>query len=78
MPGVNGVDDDVVSRKLVGECADDLAAGQLVQIILKGPGPGLLPMQAIYKAEAFPVRPLDGYSIASAPLRICGWEIGSD
>ena len=34
--------------------ADDLAAGRLVQIMLEGPGPGLLPMQAIYKADSLP------------------------
>ncbi|MGH6858850.1 MAG: substrate-binding domain-containing protein, partial [Phyllobacterium sp.] len=34
--------------------ADDLAQARLVQIRLEGPGPGLLPMQAIYKADALP------------------------
>ena len=33
---------------------DDLAAGRLVRIALEGPGPGILPMQAIYKADALP------------------------
>lgn len=34
--------------------ADDLAAGRLVEIKLEGPGAGLLPMQAIYKADVMP------------------------
>jgi len=34
--------------------SEDLAAGRLVQITLEGPGAGILPMQAIYKADALP------------------------
>lgn len=34
--------------------SDDVAAGRLVQIVLEGPAPGILPMQAIYKADALP------------------------
>ncbi|RWX81596.1 LysR family transcriptional regulator [Neorhizobium lilium] len=34
--------------------ASDLAEGRLVQIKLEGPGPGILPMRAIYKADAMP------------------------
>ena len=34
--------------------ADDLVEGRLVKVMLEGPGPGVLPMQAIYKADALP------------------------
>lgn len=34
--------------------ADDLAAGRLVRVALEGPGPGLMPLQAIYKSDALP------------------------
>lgn len=33
---------------------DDLAAGRLSALTLEGPAPGLLPMQAIHKADALP------------------------
>lgn len=32
----------------------DLTAGRLVRILFEGPGPGILPMQAIYKADVLP------------------------
>ncbi|MGI4957064.1 MAG: substrate-binding domain-containing protein, partial [Janthinobacterium lividum] len=32
----------------------DLAAGRLVEILFEGPGPGILPMQAIYKSDVLP------------------------
>jgi DNA-binding transcriptional LysR family regulator len=34
--------------------ADDIAAGRLVRIALEGPGPGLMPLQAIYKPDVRP------------------------
>lgn len=34
--------------------SEDLARGELVTIVLEGPGPGRLPMQAIYKADTLP------------------------
>ncbi|MET0936676.1 MAG: LysR family transcriptional regulator [Luteibacter sp.] len=34
--------------------AEDIKAGRLVTIALEGPGPGLMPLQAIYKADARP------------------------
>ncbi|HEY0123746.1 MAG TPA: LysR family transcriptional regulator [Rhizobium sp.] len=57
--------------------ADDLAAGQLVQIMLEGPGPGLLPMQAIYKADSLPgpaARWLLDRIRSSANMRLREWD----
>jgi len=34
--------------------AEDIASGRLVQVVLEGPGAGILPMQVIYKADVLP------------------------